>query len=504
MGLCVRITRLSRLVLIAILALFARDASAQRLTVAGDRFAVDGSPRFLTFISYFGAMGAPDVVADFQFLKESGFDGVRIWPNSPEALQLMRGDGTLNPSGLQRLLEILDRARDRRLIVDVSFTAEHIGGLTASAYRTAIASATTALLPYRNVLIDIENERNLYGPFGRPLAASDVAAIAAAIKAIDPARIVTASNSQDLQANAAAQFTIDTELDVTAYHDPRIPNWYLAGQVQSVVDALRRNGRPVYLQEPTRFPNPSTDRAEFFRTAHANAKRAGAAAWCFHTDLGFNLRGTTFRARLQSRLEPEWTFVTTLMPRIHLRASDGIHYVVAEGGGGGAVSADRRTPGLWETFALAAVDGGPALDRDRVSFRTSDGSHFLQAADGGGGAMNAIGEQPGLWETFIVESGGGGAIAAGQAVTLRTASDPTWYVTAADGGGAAVTVNQPSKGSSQTFTIAAAPPADPGSPLAALGCSTRGTPQPRGCRQRSPSSLGHVRRHRRGATTAVA
>src|SRR5256712_2245308 len=388
-----RPTRFFSLAVIAIVALLARDASAQRLTVAGDRFAVDGSPRFLTFISYFGAMGAADVAADFQFLKDAGFDGVRIWPNSPEAPQLMRGDGSLDPSGLQRLLAILDRARERRLIVDVSFTAEHIGGLTAAAYRTAIASSTSALLPYRNVLIDIENERNLYGPFGRPLGASDVAAIAASIKAIDPARIVTASNSQDLPASAAAQFTADTGLDVTAYHDPRIPSWYVAGQLQSVVDALHRNGQPVYLQEPTRFPNPSTDRAEYFRTAHANAKRAGAAAWCFHTDLGFNLRGTTFRARLQSRLEPEWAFVTSLLPRIHLRASNATHYVVAENGGGGAVFAGRRIPGLWETFSLSVVAGGPAPDRDRVSLRTSDGRPFLRAVYCGGGAISTLGDQ---------------------------------------------------------------------------------------------------------------
>ena len=113
---------------IVAVSLLARDASAQRLTVAGDRFAIDGSPRFLTFISYFGAMGAQDVAADLQFLKESGFDGVRIWPNSPEGPQLIRADGSLDQSNLRRLLDILDRARDRRLIVDVTFTAEHIDG----------------------------------------------------------------------------------------------------------------------------------------------------------------------------------------------------------------------------------------------------------------------------------------------------------------------------------------------------------------------------------------
>src|SRR5215475_1317148 len=119
-----RAGRLIGLAAIAVVTLVGRNASAQRLSVAGDRFAIDGSPRFLTFISYFGAMGAADVAADFQFLKDAGFDGVRIWPNSPEGPQLMRGDGTLDPSALQRLTEILDRSRDRRLVVDVTFTAE--------------------------------------------------------------------------------------------------------------------------------------------------------------------------------------------------------------------------------------------------------------------------------------------------------------------------------------------------------------------------------------------
>src|SRR3989442_10806333 len=105
-------------------------------------------------------MGAADVAADFQFLKGAGFDGVRIWPNSPEAPQLMRGDGSLDPSGLQRLLDILDRARERRLIVDVSFTAEHISTFTAAAYRTALALSTNPLLPYPHALTDIDNYRH--------------------------------------------------------------------------------------------------------------------------------------------------------------------------------------------------------------------------------------------------------------------------------------------------------------------------------------------------------
>src|SRR5262245_43026169 len=108
--------RLVAVAAIAIVSLLARTACAQQLTVAGDRFAIDGSPRFLTFISYFGAMGAADLAADLQFLKDAGFDGVRIWPNSPEGPQLMRGDGRLDAAAPQRLTEILNPAPARPLL----------------------------------------------------------------------------------------------------------------------------------------------------------------------------------------------------------------------------------------------------------------------------------------------------------------------------------------------------------------------------------------------------
>ena len=41
----------------------AARAPAQSLSAQGDRFAIDGVPKFLTFISYFGAMNAANVPA---------------------------------------------------------------------------------------------------------------------------------------------------------------------------------------------------------------------------------------------------------------------------------------------------------------------------------------------------------------------------------------------------------------------------------------------------------
>src|SRR5712692_3811081 len=95
--------------------LSATQAQAQKLSILGDRFAVDGTPRFLTFITYFGAMGAPNVIADLRLIRSLGFDGVRIWPNLDPGPQLMYGNGTLRPGELARLRNILDQARLERL-----------------------------------------------------------------------------------------------------------------------------------------------------------------------------------------------------------------------------------------------------------------------------------------------------------------------------------------------------------------------------------------------------
>jgi len=291
-------------------------ASAQQLSVHDRRFAVDGVPRFLTFISYFGGMGADNPAADLAFVKRSGFDGIRLWPNSPDGPPLMNAEGAIRPEGLSRLRSILDRAADLGLIVDVTFTAEHIAGLDAARYEAAIVAAAAALRSRGNILFDLQNERNVYGPRGRPLSIADVARIRQSVKRVDPATLVTASNSGTPLPDAV-RVTRAAALDVTAYHEARDASWYRADRIRAIVAGLAAGGAPVYLQEPSRFPFPSTDRAEYFDRARANARAAGAAAWCFHTDLAFNLRapGTLFEHLLRGRAEPDWAFVRNL-PRL--------------------------------------------------------------------------------------------------------------------------------------------------------------------------------------------
>src|SRR6266849_5063701 len=238
------------LVLLMVLSLCAMEAQAQKLSIQGDRFAVDGTPRFLTFISYFGAMGAPNTINDLHLIRSLGFDGVRIWPNLDTGPQLMNGDGTLRPDELKRLLFILDQARLEHLVVDVTFTYEHIRGMNPRTARVGILAATNALRSYDNVLFDIQNERNVEDR--RFMSEADVGSIFAGIKAVDPARIATADNSlgEDWGPQYGADFTARLGLDVTAFHERRASDWYTFGFYRGIVSTLKSAGRPVYLQEP--------------------------------------------------------------------------------------------------------------------------------------------------------------------------------------------------------------------------------------------------------------
>jgi hypothetical protein len=229
-----------------------------------------------------------------------------------------------------------------------------------------------------------------------------------------------------------------------------------------MVRILTSNGRPAYLQEPMptrgdpRFPYyPQTDRADYFLQAVANAKLAGAAAWCFHTSVASDMRDPSARIedRLKEHPEVEGTFVDSLVPsRVNLQTNNGVNYLSADGGGGGDVRANSRTAGAWETFTISVFGGGPIVDGDRVVLGTSNGTHYLQAVGGGGAALRATGSSVGPWEVFVIEKSGGGGVRPGDEIRLRAPGAP-WYVGADGGGGGAVNVNRPSAGPWETFRI---------------------------------------------------
>ena len=122
---------------------------------------------------------------------------------------------------------------------------------------------------------------------------------------------------------------------------------------------------------------------------------------------------------------------------ISLESSTGA-YVCAEGGGGGALRANRSGVGDWERFEVVERGG------DRISLRTV-GGHFLSAEGGGGGALSADRDQIGAWEVFKVVELGGDRFA------LETSNGH--FVVAEEGGGGDLRANRTAIGAWESFHV---------------------------------------------------
>ncbi len=177
-------------------------------------------------------------------------------------------------------------------------------------------------------------------------------------------------------------------------------------------------------------------------------------------------------------------FGQTQGPAVRLKASNG-QYVVAEGGGGGVVNANRPQAGAWETFTLIDKNGGILMNGDAVNFKTATG-HFLVAEGSGGREVLANRTAPGPWETFVmvkVKGSAGQEIVHGDAIALRASSGQ--YLVAEGGGGGVVNANRNAPGLWETFTIdfvGSAAPVQPPPPTVAptkpLGPRAPLTPTP--------------------------
>ncbi|MBL8923025.1 MAG: hypothetical protein JNJ54_29520 [Myxococcaceae bacterium] len=130
-------------------------------------------------------------------------------------------------------------------------------------------------------------------------------------------------------------------------------------------------------------------------------------------------------------------------------------FMVAEGGGGGVVNANRASIGVWETFTLEA-ETSPLVHGGRVHLK-AHGGQYLQAEQGGGGALGATGTTPGAWATFTLRRvAGAGAVKDGDEVALETSSGH--FVVAEGGGGDVVRANRTATGPWETFRLVAQAP----------------------------------------------
>lgn len=288
----------------------AATATGAVLGIDGEAFTIDSEEAFLLAASYYGGASAtgPTIRADMERFAELGFNHVRVWavwPIPDASASIVRRDGSVNAVRLARLERLLELARDEGITVDVTFAYGWApvsdGGFDA--YLDAIREVARALVPHRNALFDLGNERDVRDE--RHLEPEEVRRLADAVREIDPERLVTASNAAETERTAPAnceELLAAADIDFCAPHFLRNEVWATETErrVRSLREALDSAGyrRPIHLQEDNRRRDGAGPSKRDFITALGGAHAGGAAGWCFHTEAGFDLTSRSFFAQL--------------------------------------------------------------------------------------------------------------------------------------------------------------------------------------------------------------
>lgn len=264
------------------------------LGVQDGRFTLDGRPVFLLGCSYYGALGVDDetaIQADLGDLQRIGFNWIRVWATwnaFGNDISVLTADGVPNIACLDRLTRLCDLAGRRGMVVDVTVSRGEDACFPHDlpGHLAVVEQLARTLKPFRNVYFDLGNERNVRD--GRYVPMEEVAELAAAVKAIDPDRLCTASNAGgDLDPEKAARYVEEGHVDFIAPHRERGPATPAGTEAytKSLRRALDEAGRvvPILYQEPFRrgYQDWAPSAEDFMRDLEG-ARDGGAAGWCFH------------------------------------------------------------------------------------------------------------------------------------------------------------------------------------------------------------------------------
>ncbi len=257
------------------------------LSVQGSHFLLDGKPTFLLGCSYYAALGVADakpIEQDLDDLRALGFNWIRVWATwnaFDNNVSAVAPDGSVRKPYMGRLKRLCKLASNRGMVVDVTVTRGDAPDFPSNREEHLAVMKTLAseLLPFRNVYFDVGNERNVGDARFVPIG--DVAELIRAIKAIDPDRLCTASDSDNVVA------LIDAGVDFICPHLGRTAEspHQTAAATRKYFETMKNAKRvvPVHYQEPFRRGygdyQPTVDD---FATDLQQARDGGAAGWCFH------------------------------------------------------------------------------------------------------------------------------------------------------------------------------------------------------------------------------
>jgi hypothetical protein len=265
------------------------------LGLDGPRFTTNGKPVFLSGISYYGALGAPDafIRADLDDMQRLGFNWIRVWATwgaFSNEVSAVHPEGSAREPYFSKLRKLISACDDRGMIVDVTLSRGNgvtgpVRLQTPEAHRRAVETLVTALKPQRNWYLDLSNERNIRDQ--RYTSSEELQALRLRARELDPARLVTASHAGDLSRDEVRKYVRTIGVDFLSPHRPRnaASPGQTAAKTREVLAWTQAEGRavPVHDQEPFRrgYGRWQPGAGDFV-TDFRQAREGGAAGWCFH------------------------------------------------------------------------------------------------------------------------------------------------------------------------------------------------------------------------------
>jgi hypothetical protein len=268
---------------------------ATRLGVRGSEFTLNGTPRFLLGISYYGGLGASDETRDrdVEEMRRHGFNWLRVWATwsaFERNVSAVDGEGRPHEPFLGRLRNLVAACDRRGMVVDVTLSRGNgVSGPTRlqnlTTHRRAVETVLTALASYRNWYLDLGNERNIRD--SRFVPVEDLRALREVARQRDAERLVTASHAGDIDAAELREYLLTVRVDLLSPHRPRNAGSPKQTEAKSKEYRTRMQEMervvPLHYQEPFRRNFGSWEpRADDFLVDLQGARVGGAAGWCFH------------------------------------------------------------------------------------------------------------------------------------------------------------------------------------------------------------------------------